>query len=83
MKEQTQLILLGSVILCLYLGFLVNKQAQETNTSVSDILSEKKEICLLTIVGVSGLIYLTSQGEEGINLFGQDKLCTTDFYEQP
>jgi hypothetical protein len=83
MKEQTQLILLASVILCLYLGFLVNKQAQETNTSVLDILKDKKEICCLTIVGAVGLIYLTSQGDEGLNLFGQDKICTTDFYEQP
>jgi len=85
MKENMQYVLLGAVLLCAYFAFRLNKQAQENNTTIFDILKENKEIVLITGVSVLGLIYFMNRNEDGvgINLFGQDKLCNSEFYEQP
>ena len=83
MKEYMQYIMLGAVILSTYLAYMLNKQAQETNTTVMEILKEKKEVVCITLLLVFGILFLMNKGEEGLNLFGQDKLCTTEFYDQP
>jgi len=85
MKEYKQFILLGSILLCAYFGYLLNKQAQETNTPVMEIIEQKKGTILLIIMSILGILWHMNNGEDGgsgLNLFGQDKLCTTEFYDQ-
>jgi len=85
MNENMQYMLLGSVLLCLYLGYRLNKKAQETNVTVLDILKENKEVAGFTGLSMLGIFFYMNKNEDGmgLNLFGQDKLCNNDFYEIP